>query len=183
MIVILSEERSMRDTLVPLITRLHPNLVEGIHWQIIHFQGKADLEKNFPRKMAAWSHLSPHFLILRDNDGGDCQSLKTRLSERAATTGKPFHIRIVCQELESWLLGDLNAVETAFPGSRASSFSGKAKFRDPDKLTNASDELARLTSVSGKTSRAHAIAKHLQPEFNRSKSFQVFLSTFNSLAS
>jgi len=183
MIVILSEERSMRDTLVPLFARLHPSLVEGIDWQIIHFQGKADLEKNFPRKMAGWPHLSPHFLILRDNDGADCQSLKARLTKRAVATGKPFHIRIVCQELESWLLGDLAAIETAYPGSKASTFAGTAKYRDPDKLTNASAELAKLTSVPGKTSRAHAIAKHLQPEVNRSHSFQVFLRTFQSLAS
>jgi len=183
MIVILSEERSMRDTLVPLFERLHPNLVEGIHWQIIHFQGKADLEKNFPRKMKAWSYLSPHFIILRDNDGADCQTLKVKLAERAASTGRAFHIRIVCQELESWFLGDLAAIEAAYPSSNASKFSGTAKYRDPDRLTNASSELAKITSVSGKTSRAHAIAKHLQPEINRSKSFQVFLKTFQSLAS
>jgi len=183
MIVILSEERSMRVTLVPLFARLYPSLVEGIHWQVIHFQGKADLEKNFPRKMEGWSHLSPHLIILRDNDGADCQALKARLTERAAATGKPFHIRIVCQELESWLLGDLAAVEAAYPGSRATTFAGTAKYRDPDKLTNASAELAKLISIPGKISRAHAVAKHLQPEVNRSHSFLVFLRTFQSLAS
>ncbi len=55
MIVILSEERSMRDTLAILFSRHYPFLMEGIHWQIIAFQGKADLEKNFPRKMRSWS--------------------------------------------------------------------------------------------------------------------------------
>ena len=181
MIVILTEERSMRDALVPLITRYFPSLSEGIHWQIIHFQGKADLEKNFPHKMRGWSHLSPHFIILRDNDGGDCVALKARLHNRALTTSKPFHIRLVCQELESWLLGDLEAVEAAFPDSRATRYAETAKYRDPDKLSNPSQELAALTSIRGKTSKAQAIAPHLLISRNRSNSFQLVIKTLRDL--
>jgi len=181
MIVILSEERSMSETLTTLFDRHYPKQVEGIDWQIIHFSGKADLEQNFVRKMRGWNHLAPHFIILRDNDGANCQDLKQRLAQRATTTGKPHHIRLVCQELESWFLGDLIAIEAAYPKSRATTFSGTAKFRDPDKLTNASHELLKLTSVSGKTSRATTIARHLDPTRNRSQSFKVLLRTLDSL--
>ncbi len=181
MIVILSEERSMRDTLVALFSRYFPSLLEGIDWQVICFQGKADLEKNFSRKMRSWSHRSPHFIILRDNDGADCQRLKQKLHNSASETGKPFHIRLVCQELEAWFLGDLTAVETAYPASQATKFQKSKKYRTPDSLTNASQELSRLTGIQGKTSKASAIAKHLDHSRNHSHSFQVFFRTLQSI--
>ncbi len=181
MIVILCEERSMRDTLAILFARYYPSLLEGIHWQIVFFQGKADLEKNFARKMRAWSHGSPHFIVLRDNDGSDCAVLKNRLMLQAETSGKPFHVRLVCQELESWFLGDLIAVEAAFPASQASKQLNTAKYRDPDRLTNASEELARLTQVYGKTSKAKAISPHLDIERNLSHSFRLLFSTLSTL--
>jgi hypothetical protein len=167
----------MRVTLGALFERHYPSLMEGIHWQIIYFQGKADLAKNFPNKMRSWSHLSPHFVILRDNDGADCQALKESLRLRAAPTGKPFHIRLVCQELEAWFLGDLAAVEAAYPSSKATRFQDSAKYQNPDKITNASEELARLTSIRGKTSKASAIARHLDLARNRSRSIKVLFRT------
>lgn len=181
MIVFLCEERSMRDTLAILLARHYPDLVEGIHWQIIFFQGKADLEKNFASKMQSWSYLSPHFIILRDNDGSDCAILKERLRERADTTGKPYHIRLVCQELESWFLGDLLAVEAAFPASNARRFLNTSKYRNPDCLNNAAAELARLTQVLGKTSKATAISPHLDLDRNTSHSFRLLFHTFDTL--
>lgn len=181
MTVIFTEERSMSETLRKLFDQCFPHLIEGIDWQVIHFQGKADLEKNYPRKMQGWSYLNPHFIILRDNDGSDCKTLKSRLQALGSSSGKPFTIRIVCQELESWFLGDLSAVEAAYPTSRATSSARVAKFRDPDKLTNASDELAKLTKVYGKISKATAIAPHLKPDRNLSHSFQIFFSKFIQL--
>ena len=167
----------MRAALNALFARYYPSLLEGIHWQIIAFQGKADLEKNFPHKMRSWSHLSPHFIILRDNDGSDCTALKARLQARADSTGKPFHIRLVCQELEAWLLGDMAAVEQAYPYSRATAHAQTAKFRNPDNLANASEELAKMTGVLSKTAKAHAIAPHLDAAQVQSHSFQVFWKT------
>lgn len=181
MIVILCEERSMRDTLAIVLSRHYPELLEGIHWQVIAFQGKADLEKNFTRKMRSWNYGEPHFVILRDKDGSDCKALKARLQNHARTVGKPFHIRIVCEELESWFLGDLAAIEAAFPFTRATRLSATAKYRNPDLLTNASDELARLTGVRGKVSKAIAIAPCLELNRNKSPSFQLMTSTLSSL--
>ncbi len=79
------------------------------------------------------------------------------------------------------VLWDLDAVEAAFPSTRATSLAQTTKYRNPDTINNASEELARLTSVPGKTSKAAAIAPHLDPPRNRSNSFQVLLRTFANL--
>lgn len=90
-------------------------------------------------------------------------------------------IVFLCEELESWFLGDLAAVEAAFPASRATRSTYTAKYRNPDLLTNASDELARLTGVYGKISKAKAIARHLEPARNTSPSFNLLQRTFADL--
>lgn len=82
---------------------------------------------------------------------------------------------IVCQELESWLLGDSPAVCGAYPDCRFNN--DEAKFRDPDRLNNASQILHELTRERSKPRRASSIAPHLDPDRNRSHSFQVFYRT------
>jgi hypothetical protein len=133
--------------------------------------------------MHSWNYGEPHFIMLRDKDGADCKVLKARLQSHASKAGKPFHIRIVCEQLESWFLGDLAAIEAAFPRTLATRFSGAAKYRNPDLLTNASDELARFTGVFGKVSKATAIAPHLELDRNKSPSFQLVCRTLSSLFS
>jgi hypothetical protein len=175
MIVILTEEPSMRIVLRTLMARTWPARHEGVDWQIISHQGKADLERKMERKMSTWNYGDPHFIILRDNDGSCCQQLKKRLIAKAASTGKPHHVRIVCQELESWLIGDLTAVKAAYPRARVRD--AVAKYRNPDSLGNASEELSILTGDPAKVERAALIAPHLVLQRNRSRSFQVLIET------
>jgi hypothetical protein len=175
MIVVFTEEASMNAALEALIRKQFPELMLGVDWFLIDFNGKSDLEKNFPHRMKRWSYGDPLFVILRDNDGGDCEELKKRLGQAAAAVGKPFKIRVVCQELESWFLGDHQAVEAAYPGCKFSN--DTAKYRDPDRLTNASQELSKLTGDESKIQRASIIAPHLDPPRNVSRSFQVFFTT------
>lgn len=175
MIVLLTEEESMQVTLATLIRMHYPALIEGLHWWVLKFNGKTDLEKNIPQKMKRWNLGDPLFVILRDNDGSDCKVLKKRLTKLASGTGKPFKIRVVCQELESWFLGDNQAVSKSYPGCRFSN--NTAKYRDPDRMTNASQELALLTGDSSKVQRAALIAPHLDPAQNVSRSFQVLFET------
>lgn len=175
MIVIMTEESSMQVTLEILIRTHYPELIEGLHWWVLKFNGKSDLEKNIPRKMRHWNVGDPLFVILRDNDGAECKVLKARLADLADGTGKPYKVRMVCQELESWFLGDNQAVTKSYTGCR---FSNKtAKYRDPDRLTNASEELANLTGDFSKVQRAALIAPHLDPALNRSRSFQLLFET------
>ncbi len=165
----------MNATLQGLLGTQFPELIEGLHWFVIDFNGKSDLEKNFPDRMRKWNYGNPLFVILRDNDGSDCGILKRRLEKLALASGKPFKVRVVCQELESWFLGDNQAVMAAYPECHFSN--ATAKYRSPDKMTNASQDLATLTGEVSKVAKAELIAPNLEPARNVSRSFQVFFQT------
>lgn len=175
MIVLMTEERSMGVTLESLITRFFPQRVEGRDWMVSAFSGKSDLEKNIPKKMRVWKWGDPFFIILRDADGGDCVALKEHLAGLAHPCGPEYKIRVVCQELESWFIGDCEAVRKAYPRCV---FSNETKrYRNPDCLTNASEELSKLTGDRTKGHRAKSISAHLDPSRNCSSSFQVLFKT------
>lgn len=175
MIVFMTEEPSMRATVESLLAVHFPERVRSVDWMVLVYEGKSDLEGNFPGKMRSWTYGNPHFVILRDADGQDCVKLKRRLETLASASGGRFTVRIVCQELESWLLGDSFAVCGAYPECRFSN--EEAKFRDPDRLNNASQILHELTRERSKPRRASRIAPHLDPGRNLSHSFQVFYQT------
>ena len=177
MIIFLTEEMSMEVTIKELLKRLVPMLNEGKDFFIQSFNGKSGLEKNITKRMRAWNYGDPTFVIMKDADGGNCLFIKERLARFARASGKNFKIRIVCQELESWFLGDSEAVQAAFP--RAQISNRTVKYRNPDRLTNASDELSRITGDYSKVGRATLIARHLHQNWtaNHSQSFQVFRKT------
>ncbi|MDP1561846.1 MAG: DUF4276 family protein [Pirellulaceae bacterium] len=177
MIVFLTEEESMKAALETLISRTWPAAIAGVNWIVLSFQGKSDLEKNIVPKMKSWRYGAPHFVILRDQDGSDCEAVKAALCQKAEQGGRPFTVRVVCNELESWFLGELDAVELAYPKSNASSLKAAAKLRVPDSLTNACQELEKLVQTTGKVGRATAIAKFFAPARCTSNSFQVFWKT------
>ena len=181
MLVFLTEEASISPVIRKLIHDLWPAAIEGLNWQIVAHQGKADLEANMVKKMKSWNYNSPHFIILRDNDGGDCRVLKQRLLTLVCGTGKPSHIRIVCQELEAWFLGDLAAVEAAYPLSRASAQQNRNPYRTPDVPTNASQLLDVLTGSTAKVGRSEQIAPHLDIHSNLSASFQMLVNLLRNL--
>jgi hypothetical protein len=58
---------------------------------------------------------------------------------------------------------------------------GKAKFRDPDKLTGAARELQSLVPDYQKIAGARAIAPHMTLDGNRSHSFRVFVQGVRNL--
>lgn len=178
MIVLLTEEPSMSECLKIIISELWPNFIPGVDWLVLSFYGKRDLEQSIPIKMQEWNYGNPNFIILRDNDGGDCFAIKEKLCAIAKQYDKPFRVRIVCQQLESWLLGDLNAIKQAYPKAP---IKDKAKFREPDRLTNASQELENLINVRAKIERARNIGRHLDFKANRSRSFHLFIDTVRHL--
>lgn len=173
----------MTETLRELLPKVYPQWQETVHWLVLTHRGKSDLEKSIPRKLRGWTEPGARFVILRDNDGGDCRQRKQRLRELAGSRpADNVLIRIVCQELESWFLGDQAAIKAAFPNSSANPHRSTAKYRNPDRLTNAADELARLTGTKTKVSRAKKIARYLRPESNCSVSFNHFISGLQRLA-
>ncbi|WP_234369539.1 hypothetical protein [Paracidovorax avenae] len=94
------------------LPRLFPGWRDGQHFQCIPHEGKSDLDRSIPRKLAAWRIPGDRFVIVRDNDNADCVDLKNKLRGLCTQGERPETlIRIVCQELESWYLGDLAALE------------------------------------------------------------------------
>jgi hypothetical protein len=182
-IVFMTEEPSMDATLRNLLPKLFPDFREFEHWLIIHHQGKSDLERSYPRKMKEWREPGVRFIILRDNDGSDCLVLKQKLVSKVPNSAPGYLVRIVCQELESWFLGDMPAVAAAYPtAAKHQQFKALSK-RDPDNLTNASELIKQLTGTQTKIGRAAEIAKQMQPANNRSTSFQVFVNGLSSFLS
>jgi len=89
--------------------------------------------------------------------------------------------RIAIEELEAWFFGDVEAVCTAYPGVPAT-LANRAPYRDPDAVAGGTWEaLGRVLKQAGhhgsglrKGEAARAIAEHMDPARNRSRSFGHF---------
>lgn len=120
---------------------------------------------------------------MRDNDNADCIDLKTRLQTLCVQGDRPETlIRLVCQELESWYLGDLAALAMAFEQPKADTPALRKRFADPDSWQKPSVEVKRLAPTFQKSSGARAMARHLNPISNSSRSLQVFAAGVQKLA-
>jgi hypothetical protein len=180
---VFTEERSAGVVVKALATRYVPNK----DVKVIPHSGKSDLCSSFPRKMRSIQHpAGVRFIVLHDNDGADCRKLKTRLLEdipaKALNRAK---IRLVMQELEGWYLGQLGALEACglITSSKAAQIKNKAKFRNPDLLTNAKQEFYRLHDrANQQITLATMIAPHLDITKNCSQSFKLFVSTLQEFA-
>jgi hypothetical protein len=91
-------------------------------------------------------------------------------------------IRLVCQELEGWYLGDLPALATAFELPRVNAPANRKRFSDPDEWQKPSAEVKRLIPTFQKTSGARLMGIHLNAPSNNSVSFQVFLQGVHNIA-
>ena len=128
-LVFLLEEESMK----VLLDGLLPRVVPDLSFQCIAHEGKSDLEESIPRKLRAWREPGVRFVILRDNDGAHCVGLKERLLKICRDAGREDTlVRIVCEELEAWYLGDPYALAEAFENEKLAGIGQKAKFRRPD---------------------------------------------------
>ena len=98
-----------------LLDGLLPRLFPGLPFQCVPHEGKTDLERSIPRKFRGWREPGVRFAVVRDNDGRDCRALKDDLRGlcRAGHRDDTL-IRIVCQELEAWYLGEPDALADAF---------------------------------------------------------------------
>lgn len=180
-IVFLLEELSMK----ALLDELLPRLFEGLEFLCIHHEGKQDLEKSLPRKLRAWSEPGARFVVIRDNDRGDCLSIKARIQKLCDDCGQREEVlvRIACQELEAWYLGEPDALAEAFDKESLRRISQRADFRDPDVVPQPSSRLRRLVPEFQKVSGARRMGRFLTRERNRSTSFQVLLRGIDRLSS
>jgi hypothetical protein len=178
-LVFLVEERSMAEFLNVWLNREHPNL----KFLCVPHEGKRDLLQSIPRKLRAWNEPGAHFAVIIDNDNGNCEELKTEILASCRKSGRADAlIRIACQELEAWYLGDPEALAAAFREPKLLERLRRARFRDPDALQRPSDELARLVPAFQKVSGARAVAAHIDRARNRSPSFKVFAAGIDQIA-
>lgn len=177
-VVFLLEELSMKELLDGLLPRIFPDMV----FLCIAHEGKRDLEKSIPRKLRAWREPGVKFVVLRDNDGGDCVRLKQKLMEICERGGRADAlVRIACQELESWYLGEPAALVEAFENEKLLRIGRKARFRDPDGIPQPADALKKLVPEFQKISGARKMARFLSQKRNTSTSFRVLLSGVDKL--
>lgn len=178
-IVFLLEEYSMAVLLDGLLPRLYP----GLPFQCIPHEGKSDLEKSIPRKLRAWREPGVRFVIIRDNDGGDCRRVKNSLYTLCQEGSRDDSlVRIACQELEAWYLGASEALADAFGRESLRGLGRKARFRDPDSVARPAEAIRELVPEFQKVSGARRMAPHLTRDGNRSRSYHALLAGVETLA-
>jgi len=181
-LVCLLEEPSAKEMLKGVLPNLLPKEIEI---QYIVFEGKQDLDKQLEKRLKGWQTPNSVFLVMRDKDAGNCVQIKQKLGDKARASGKEAVtlIRIACAELESFYLGDLNAVERGIGITHLAKKQQEKKYRTPDTLGNAAEELYKLTGKKyQKVSGSREIAAHLKIDgTNCSHSFNVLLTGIKKL--
>ncbi|WP_227001344.1 DUF4276 family protein [Pulveribacter suum] len=174
----------MKALLDAWLPRLVPGWVAGEHFQCVPHEGKSDLDRSIPRKLSAWREPGVRFIIVRDNDGADCIATKAHLRKLCEQAGRADTIvRLICQELESWYLGDLPALAAAMGTADIDTPAHRKRYSDPDNgWRKPSLEVKKLAPSFQKGSGARAMAVHLSDSGNRSRSFQVFVHTIRAFA-
>lgn len=190
----LVEEPSMEAFLLVALPHIIP---AGCSFRIHVFQGKPDLLRKLGGRLRgyqSWIPSSWRIVVLVDRDDQDCHALKAELEAAASMSslltrsqaGDPHWQvanRIVIEEPEAWYFGDWEAVRRAYPRVHAG-IPGRAGYRDPDAIRGGTWEaFERVMRTHGyfttglrKVEAAEAIARHIDPARNRSRSFGVFRS-------
>jgi hypothetical protein len=179
-LVFLLEEESAKAMLESLLPRI---LDQRIFVRAIAFEGKQDLERQLERKLRNYANREARFIVIRDQDSGDCKAIKASLLERCRRSGRVAStlVRIACRELESFYLADLAAVERALGLHGLGAQQDKAKFRNPDRLGSPSSELRHLTrGLYQKVGGSRVMGHHLDPSNLRSPSFSSLVSAIRT---
>lgn len=173
-LVFLLEERSAEELLKGMLPLILP---KEFQFRCIAFEGKQDLEKQLVRRIRGYLRPDARFIVMRDQDSGDCRLIKAALVDKCRQAGRNDSlVRIVCRELESWYLADLEAVEKGLEVKGLSKKQAKAKFRDPDNFSSPYKTLIELASAYQKISGSRAIGPFMDLNNTRSSSFSALIS-------
>jgi hypothetical protein len=197
---ILVEEPSMEAALRLIV----PKIIDTMSFEVYPYQGKGDLLAKLPNRLQGYAKWLPNdwrIVVLLDRDDDECDQLKGRLETAARTAGLTTRTgagggiyqvvnRLAIEELEAWYFGDWQAVLAAYPHT-VRNIPRKQRFRDPDAIAGGTWEaLERILKKAGyfktglrKIEAARAIAKHLDPERNTSRSFLVFRDVLREMVS
>lgn len=182
----------MESFLRVLLPRLLP---DGPTFEIHAFQGKPDLLNRLEQRLRGYRKWLPadwRLIVMVDRDDDDCHELKRRLEESAERAGLKTRSmacggdwqlvnRIVVEELEAWYFGDWEAVRAVYP-KVSPNVPRKPRHRDPDAISGGTSEaFERILRRRGyyttglrKAEAAQAVAAHIDPARNRSRSFAHF---------
>lgn len=83
-LVFFLEEPSAREMLQGVVPRLVP---ETVSVRYIPFEGKQDMSRQLERKLRGWLAPDTCFIVLRDQDSGDCMQVKQELAQLCCTLG------------------------------------------------------------------------------------------------
>lgn len=188
---VIVEEQSIEAALRLLL----PKLLGGMSFEVYPYQCKDELRQRLPERLRGYSRWLPdswRIVVIVDRDNDECRALKAELDRAAGdavlvtrthAAGGPFSVvnRVAIEELEAWYFGDWEAVCAAYPRVLRT-IPSKAKFRDPDAIPGGTWEaLERILQKAGyfesgfrKIEAAQAIATHMEPTRNRSRSFCLF---------
>lgn len=188
MLHIFTEEPSIKIVFDIILPKILP---EGDHFQVYPHQGKQDLEKALSKTVPTISRIpGSRILITRDQDSGDCKEIKQHLQGIAELNCQcAFAVRIVCRELEAWYLGDMNAIEEAFPRFRAAGHQHKSDYRNVDTLQSPNKTLLRIIPEYAnkdylpKLETAEKIAPFLNVNNNSSESFKQTIKAILKMVS
>lgn len=183
---VFTEEPSAKKVFDIILPKILP---ENVYFTVHPHQGKQDLERALKTTIPSISKMpGAKILITRDQDSGDCLLIKGEIETIVNAHCKcDYYIRIVCRELEAWFLGDLNAIELAYPRFKASHYSAKASFRNVDKLTGPNKHLLRmLPEYSDRTNLPKLeVSENISPfmnlESNSSDSFNHTITAIKKL--
>jgi len=201
-IEIIVEEPSAEEALRHLLPKL---VSDKPRPKIINMGSKYKLLKVLPARLRAYQQrikkgAQLRIVVLVDRDNDDCINLKHTLERMAREAGLhtktapdaqgTFTVlnRIVVEELESWFIGDPQALRKAFPSLPKINPNTKP-FQIPD---NGGDweALHRFLKKHGlyrngfrKIEAAQKIAPHMDVNNNRSASFRQFVSGMKAVFS
>ncbi len=197
----LVEEPSAEAALRELLPRLLPNVTFRVH----PYGGKQALLARLPSRLRgyrAWLPQDWRVVVLLDaDDPPACRELKRQVEQMAIQAGlrpkgrgaehEDFKVlvRLAIEELEAWFFGDPAALRAAYPRV-PKTLERRARYRDPDAIRGGTWEaLERELQRAGyhkaglpKIAAARRIAHHMNPDQNRSRSFQVFRDGIRSMA-
>lgn len=187
------EEPSTQDTLKAILPKILSN---NVTFDFLVFEGKDDLLNNLSARLMGyrWIPNNWRIMVLIDEDRRDCRELKAKLEKAAYEAGfvtkssaaqnGDFQVisRLAIEELEAWFFGDVEAMHAAYPRIPIS-LQSKAKYRNSDAIRGGTSEalehlLIQKNYYRGRVPKpivAQNIAQYMEPNRNRSKSFQVFV--------
>jgi hypothetical protein len=120
---------------------------------------------------------------VQDRDKADCKALKQSLLALCYEAGRPDTlVRIVCQELEAWYIGDLSALSQEYQEASLLHKNSQKRFDNPDSIDKPSLVLKEILPAFQKLSGAHRMGDRLCLESNKSNSFIIFIAGIKRVA-